>query len=368
MKRSYVAILQSSRDPTNSESSRHAKAVPKYAEMRALAALLAAGATCPRSQLQGAPRTGGHEPWTHAAYCARAYEPGREPVCVFTDADFHRGQGISIVTRRDTAAKLVEEGLLGRPPRHGASADVPAVPKYEAAEREGSGIGLFVRPSEVIRAGERVLVDYPTFVNGQVGDSIPPDIRRYLQWKAMLQLPGETRRRSRDLAKSQGVFVDEIENVLGTNAFTHEKGGALHDVLFPEAAVGLVPVSSGEDTSVEILTRMNRESTTPVAQSKPPLSPGEGGRGEHSGNQKTVSSPAPTPRLWPWRSSLFAIFSRERKFSTRILTPPSSSVLGIVGTRSEASGISRAAALSAPGKASPHPTSVDGRLRRRSDT
>jgi len=204
--------------------------------MKPFAALMAAATTCPRWQLQGAPRAAGHEPWTHAVYCVRTRDVGSEPVCVFTDADFYFGQGISIVARRDTAARMVHDGLLDpapheRPPTRASEA------KYEPLEREGSGVGLFVKPSEVIRAGERVLVDYPTLVNGQLGESVPPDLRRYLQWKAVLQLPGDARRRSRDLAKSRGQFMDEIENLLETNAFTHQKADALHDVLFTEAAV-----------------------------------------------------------------------------------------------------------------------------------
>ena len=203
--------------------------------MRALTALLATAATCPKSQLQGGPRTRGHEPWTHATYCVRPREAGKEPVCVFTNADFHFGQGVSVIAYRDTAAKIVEEGLLSRAQYEMPDQDVPV--KYEALERAGSGIGLFVKPSEEIKAGERVLIDYPTLVNGQLGGLVEPEVRRHLQWKAMLQLPEDTRRRSRDLAKSQGRFTDEIEDVLETNAFTHEKAEVLHDVLFTEAAV-----------------------------------------------------------------------------------------------------------------------------------
>ena len=201
--------------------------------MKSLSAMLAASATCPMTQLQGASRSQGNEPWTHPAYCIRT---AREPVCVYTDADFHFGQGISVVARSSTAAKLVASGLLDRSVFEVSNAAAASV-KYEALQTAGSGTGLFVKAGETIRAGERVLVDYPTLVNGHVGEDMPREVRRVLQWRAVLQLPRETRRRSRALARSNGVDADEIDDVLWTNSFTHEKADAMHDVLFTEAAV-----------------------------------------------------------------------------------------------------------------------------------
>jgi hypothetical protein len=204
--------------------------------MRGFQIITAAAATCPKSQLQGAPRTEGHEPWTHQSYCVSTGQRGKE-VCVFTDADFHFGQGISVVARRDVAANLIKARLFNRSKYESPEANTAA--KYEAREQKGMGVGLFVRQSEEIKAGERVLIDYPTLINGQVGDLIPNDIRQFLQWKALLQLPKPARDESRSLAKSSGKFTDELQNILRTNAFTHEKADALHDFLFPLAAVSL---------------------------------------------------------------------------------------------------------------------------------
>lgn len=232
MKHYYVAIPQP----------HHHQHILAFVEMRGLTAIVAAAATCPKSQLQGAPRAEGHEPWTHASYCVGTGEVGKE-VCVFTYADFHFGQGISVITRQDIATKLVDARLFDKSQYELPDETVEV--KYVAIDREGMGIGLFVKPSEEIKAGERILIDYPTLVNGQVGDSVPAEIRQHLQWKALLQLPKTARERSRKLAKSQGKFVDELQNVIETNAFTHEKADALHDILFTEAAVStLVALSS----------------------------------------------------------------------------------------------------------------------------
>lgn len=210
--------------------------------MKAFAAIAAASATCPKSQLQGAPQSAGHEPWTHAPFCIRTGGIGKR-LCVFTDAKFHFGQGISVITRHETAAQLIQERLLDRSQYE--LPDMTAAPKYEAIDREGMGIGLFVKSSQEIKAGERVLVDYPTLINSHIDDeSIPDEIRLYLQWKGLLQLPKHARERSRNLAKSQDLFMDEFQNVMGTNAFTQEKADATHDLLFTEAAVCRSPFVS----------------------------------------------------------------------------------------------------------------------------
>ena len=111
--------------------------------------------------------------------------------------------------------------------------------KYEAVQRRPEvGIGLFVKASERYRAGEIIMVDYPTMIiPSGVVDSISLNTLNDLRWKALLQVPDQARFRTRDLAQSKGRFMDEIVNIFETNAFTHSKGGALHDIIFPEASV-----------------------------------------------------------------------------------------------------------------------------------
>ncbi|KAK3314537.1 hypothetical protein B0H66DRAFT_593257 [Apodospora peruviana] len=154
-------------------------------------------------------------------------------LCVFTNTNFHFGQGVSIVARPETARKLVDDRLLMKSRYEYPSSDV----KYEAIDRPALGVGLFVKPEHRYFAGETIMVDYPTLVlpSGAV-DSVDLNLLNNLRWKALLQLSKETRARTRGLAQSKGGYMDEIVNVFDTNAFTHEKAGDLHDIIFAKAA------------------------------------------------------------------------------------------------------------------------------------
>jgi hypothetical protein len=203
--------------------------------------------TCPEWQLQLSPRTTEDSPWTHAPYCVQlpAAKYKQSQLCVFTDANFHFGQGISIITQPDIADKIVGDGLLASSPY--AEAYTKGESKYEAIYVAGRGIGLFVKTFHEIEAGELLFVDYPTLlVPSELTDRPSQDVLYDLQWKAVFQLPDSARARTRGLAKSKGKYFDEIENVVGTNAFTQNKGGAVHDVMLTETAVSITQLMSAE--------------------------------------------------------------------------------------------------------------------------
>lgn len=200
------------------------------------------------------PQEQGHEPWSHAPFCIpntnTAGGKGKKKqkpkqLCVFTNVSFDGGRGISIVASPDVAGKMVRQNLLtvSREPVSqlvgGGGAGGPAV-KYEEIEKPGLGIGLFVRASsQGYKAGEIIMWEYPTLIvpSGGADSAVSNDVLDMLRWKALLQLPKPTRIRTRALAQSKRLGKDEIIDILDTNAFTHEKGGRLHDVIFPEAAV-----------------------------------------------------------------------------------------------------------------------------------
>jgi hypothetical protein len=74
------------------------------------------------------------------------------------------------------------------------------------------------------------MVDYPVLVtHNDVTDPLPMDVENELQWKAIFQLPKRARNSARSLAKT-GKYLDKIDNVIRTNAFTQLKGGVLLDL------------------------------------------------------------------------------------------------------------------------------------------
>jgi len=168
--------------------------------------------------------------------------------------------------------------------------------KYEQVTRPGKlGVGLFVkRGSGGYSPGEVIMVDYPTLIlasdfsfydyeaaaaevkakteaegrsvvgHGNDIDGEEEKERRekrqrrqleeginMLRWIGLLQLSKPARELTRGLAKSLSLSgdlgVDELLDVVETNAFRHEKAGVAFDGVYPEAAVRLfssLPLSS----------------------------------------------------------------------------------------------------------------------------
>ncbi|KAM7206065.1 hypothetical protein V8F20_002847 [Naviculisporaceae sp. PSN 640] len=187
--------------------------------------------TCAKWQIKISTQTREHKPWTHAPYCLP--DNGKaQKMCVYTDVDFNNGKGLSIVAMPEVAEKLIDLDLLRRGP-----VSEPSYIKYEAIEKPGLGIGLYVKASEKYKAGEIIMREYPTLIapSGSV-DAISAEDLDLLRWRALLQLPDAARQRTRALARSSKTYKDEIVDILDTNAFTHQKAGVAHDIIFPEAA------------------------------------------------------------------------------------------------------------------------------------
>ncbi|KAM7219443.1 hypothetical protein V8F06_005177 [Rhypophila decipiens] len=162
---------------------------------------------------------------------------------IFTEASARNLDTCSILRRyrqwrREYPAiveTLVNEGLLQTAARETGSSSSST--KYIETERPGSGIGLYVKSSQSYKAGEIIMREYPTLIVASgISDSIQPQVLDMLRWKALLQLPRTTRQGIRALAQSHVMHKDEIVDIVDTNAFTHEKGGAVYDLIFPEAA------------------------------------------------------------------------------------------------------------------------------------
>jgi hypothetical protein len=190
---------------------------------------------CPKWQVDISSAVEGHAPWTHEPYCLLSNLTGKE-VCVFTNANYHFGQGISIIATPGTAKNIVRLGLVSESQFESEYLNTPN--KYEEIERPGYGVGLFVKESQEIKAGELIFVDHPTLLSpNDSKDPLRTEDDLYLLWKAVLQLPGEAKLRTLKLAKSKKNYMDDIKNIISTNAFTHEKADVAQDVLFTEASV-----------------------------------------------------------------------------------------------------------------------------------
>ena len=109
--------------------------------------------------------------------------------------------------------------------------------KYEERFVEGKGRALFLKEGESLKAGEVVLVDYPSLlVAKDAMEVLLPEERYRMNWLGVMQLRDEERAVVRGLV-SKGRYADEMDNIVAMNALGVQYGGFQHLGAFPEAAV-----------------------------------------------------------------------------------------------------------------------------------
>ena len=193
----------------------------------------------------------GHEPWTYKPKCQYTQPGGgaeTEAFCLYTRADKASGGGVSLITTPTIAKNFAANStfsIYSQPLEQYNSQELDA--PYEPRELPGRGIGLFAL--SVIKAGQVILTDRPSFIIAQESiRGIPRKKIEYLQWQGLMQIPAQSRATTRNLAKSAG--GDEIDDLLKTNGIGLTLGERKHLTLMPKAAV-----------SVDI-PRFNRKSNT----------------------------------------------------------------------------------------------------------
>jgi hypothetical protein len=186
------------------------------------------------------PTTSAFEPWTHEPVCVSTipsidsdHKIDNE-YCVFTNANFRCGRGVSIVTTRRIAASIASSTAFSEPKECGQHR---IDPPYEIVELPGRGFGLLA--NRTIERSELLMLDSPTFIlNSDAYSDLEAVSRTRLMWKGVNQLPDATRELTLGMAKHAG--GDEIEDIIGTNAFIQYFGtDVAHNTILREAAVSL---------------------------------------------------------------------------------------------------------------------------------
>jgi hypothetical protein len=174
-------------------------------------------------------------PWTHNPTCVQAVLPNgvgsgqHQDFCVYTNAVFASGRGVSIITTPEIAASLTAESFV----QYEEELDGPVL--YEERETDGRGIGLFA--NQDIEAGTTLIMKHPVLFVAREALSTPSKTRRQLLLgKAVEQLPERTRTMFLNLAKSRG--GPEINDIIQTNSMGMKfEDGTGHLGVVPEAAV-----------------------------------------------------------------------------------------------------------------------------------
>jgi hypothetical protein len=149
--------------------------------------------TCPVIQ-DGA--TSNTFPWTHNPTCINAVLPSPEgdghlgihrDFCVYTNAAFNSGRGISLVTTPETAAELTAEVFS---PYFDDAANLN--PPWEMKEAKGKGQGLFA--TRKIAAGDTIILKAPVMFVSKEVIMTPSRARKNLLFRtAVEQLPEKSR-------------------------------------------------------------------------------------------------------------------------------------------------------------------------------
>jgi hypothetical protein len=172
-----------------------------------------------------------YAPWTHKPRCL-SDDNTYEEYCVYTNASFANGRGISFFTKPEIAEKVIS---LPAFTSHSLPSHVNNFnnPPWEIRNISGRGNGLFA--TRRLERGDLVLADTPAGV--YMSDAFPADFEigyKYLH-KSFDQLPQGTKEiYMRMAAYAAG---DEIMERINTNAFAGEFEGEPHFMLYPETAL-----------------------------------------------------------------------------------------------------------------------------------
>lgn len=176
-------------------------------------------------------------PWTHKPICGNQFDELGEAFCVYTNASFSDGRGISILTTPGVAEKFAT-----LPPFQNSTAlssrgiNVDTDPKdrpWYTVSIPGKGVGM--RASRPLQRGD-LITAYTPVVLAHIGDSLFTEDREKLLRLAVEQLPVASRDAYLDLAKIYDEADVVAQDVLKANGFDMEIGGLKHGAVFPEAS------------------------------------------------------------------------------------------------------------------------------------
>lgn len=170
--------------------------------------------------------TSNNFPWTHNPTCADAFLPSRddeEPgthktFCVYTNAEYNNGRGVSFVVSPDVAATITSEtfgmGVGGLDGEVGEEMGM-----WEVKKTREKGMGLFAKKDiAAIFPGESLIIKTPVlFVSKELLAATSTAETHSILDAAVKQLPKKTRETILNLDKTRG---EEVEGIILTNGIT----------------------------------------------------------------------------------------------------------------------------------------------------
>ncbi|KAF2456638.1 hypothetical protein BDY21DRAFT_345684 [Lineolata rhizophorae] len=172
--------------------------------------------------------------WTHDVQCFYTTSNQESKLCLYTDANFKFGRGISIFTRPSIAANITGQYKFRHPEQLPEFLSPPAQPPYEQVELPGRGVGLFA--NRTIQRGEVIFVDTSVILLArEAQSSLPRSTIKKILWRALEQLPEPTQDMVFNLHRQTG--GDAMADIMQTNGLGQVIGdGIRHLAIVPDAA------------------------------------------------------------------------------------------------------------------------------------
>lgn len=170
-------------------------------------------------------------PWTEEPFCLPGQD-AEQALCVYTDADFAQGRGISLITSQSSAQQVSKHTAFNYPEQleegNRALNDV-----YEVRPLKDRGFGLVAKGK--LGRGTRIFSHTPVIAAQLAAEKLPDEELFPLLQVAVQRLPNETRKKFMALHGHFG--GDEIYDKFQTNGFRVFDYAAV----FPETSVSRTP-------------------------------------------------------------------------------------------------------------------------------
>lgn len=174
-----------------------------------------------------------YAPWTHRPICTNTLPSLGSKLCVYTNASFSNGRGISIFTTPKIAGEFAylpafQDSEILR--TKGVNIDSGS---WYTKELAGKGVGMVAKKS--LKFKDRVTAYTPALLAHHEGDLSTMEREKYFR-VAVYQLPDATRDMYLKLATVYGDPRVRVQDIVKANTFQLQLGGQNHLAVFPETS------------------------------------------------------------------------------------------------------------------------------------
>ncbi|OQV03011.1 SET domain-containing protein [Cladophialophora immunda] len=177
-----------------------------------------------------------YSPWSHKPVCTDFLDELGDQLCVYTDATFSNGRGISIFTTPPIAQEFASLLPFQDPTAlssRGINLDDDVDRPWYTTPIPGKGVGMLA--TRALQRGD-LITAYTPYLLAHMENVLSTSERERFLRIAVDQLPAASRDVYLSLAKIYGEPSVVVQDVVKANAFEMQVGGQMHLAVFPEAS------------------------------------------------------------------------------------------------------------------------------------